>query len=222
MEIRILRSIEVLPINSVFLYPENPREMEAKQFEKLKKSIQEYGFIDPLIVNKRSHDGFVGEERKPTIMGGNMRWRAATELGLTEVPVAWIDVDRNQEKIINIALNRISGKWDVGKLEKMVYELSDKDLALNLDLTGLEDWELKLYNPGLDANPEEIWKGMPDFDKKSPFNAFKSIIIHFENQVDFDNFTKLIDQKITEKTKYIWFPQKKEEDFKSIEVKSDL
>lgn len=120
MEIKILRQIEVVPIESVSLYPENPREIEASQFEKLKKSITEYGFIDPLIVNRRNHESFVGEERKPTVVGGNMRYRAATSLGLKEVPVAWIDVDKNQEKIINIALNRISGKWDVGKLEKMI------------------------------------------------------------------------------------------------------
>ena len=58
--------------------------------------------------------------------------------------------------MLNIALNRISGKWDIGKLEKMVYELSDKDLDLDLDLTGLEDWEMRLYNPAEDIDDEEI------------------------------------------------------------------
>jgi ParB-like chromosome segregation protein Spo0J len=152
MEIKILTSIEVVPIGSIQLYPENPREIEASQFEKLKKSIVEYGFIDPLIVNRRTDAGYTEDEKKPTVIGGNMRYRAAKELGLTELPVAWIDVDKNHERIINIALNRISGKWDVGKLEKMVYELSDKDLSLDLELTGLEGWELKLYNPGEDID----------------------------------------------------------------------
>lgn len=157
MEIKILRQIEVLPIESVNLYPENPREIDASQFEKLKKSIQTYGFIDPLIVNKRTHASFI-TDRVPTIVGGNMRYRAAKELGLTELPVAWIDVDKNEERIINIALNRISGKWDIGKLEKMIYELSDKDLSLDLEVTGLEDWELKLYNPAEDIDAESVEK----------------------------------------------------------------
>jgi len=164
MKIKILREIEVVAIDSIFPYPENPREIDVTQFEKLKKSIQTHGLIDPLIVNKRNHADFVGDEKKPTIMGGNMRHRAVKELEVKEVPVAWIDVDRNEEKIINIALNRISGKWDVGKLEKMIYELSDKDLSLDLEATGLEDWELKLYNPGEDLNfPENInEKEIPD------------------------------------------------------------
>ena len=151
MKIKILEQIEVVEINVINLYPENPREIEASQFEKLKNSIQTYGFIDPLIVNKRSHESFTAEEKKPTVVGGNMRFRAAKELGLLKVPVAWVDIDKNQEKILNIALNRIAGKWDIAKLEKMVYELSEKDLKLDLDLTGLENWELKLYNPGEEA-----------------------------------------------------------------------
>jgi len=161
MEIKILREIQVVPIGDINLYPENPREIEESQFEKLKKSIQTYGFIDPLIVNKRTHESFT-KDRIPTIVGGNMRYRAAKELGLTELPIAWIDVDKNQEKIINIALNRISGKWDIGKLEKMVYELNDKDLSLDLELTGLENWELKLYNPGEDINPDISDLNLPE------------------------------------------------------------
>ena len=157
MEIKILKEIEVVSLAKISLYPENPREMDTSQFDRLKKSIVEYGFIDPLIVNKRTHESFTADEKKPTVIGGNMRYRAAKELGLTEVPVAWVDIDKNKEKILNIALNRISGKWDIGKLEKMVYELSDKDLSLDLDVTGLEDWELKLYNPGEDIGfPENI------------------------------------------------------------------
>ena len=101
MEIKILREIEVFPIGKLYLYPDNPREIESSQFEKLKKSIQTYGFIDPLIVNKREHESFVGDERVPTVIGGNMRLRAAKELGIEEVPVAWVNVDKNQEKIIS-------------------------------------------------------------------------------------------------------------------------
>jgi ParB family chromosome partitioning protein len=148
--------IKEVPINSVHLYPDNPREMEASQFEKLKKSITEFGMLDPIIINLRSDKGFTDKERLPTIVGGNMRWRACEALGFKTIPIVEIDVSRQKESMLNIALNRISGKWDIGKLEKMVYELSDKELALDLDLTGLEDWELRLYNPAEDIDDEEI------------------------------------------------------------------
>ena len=85
-----------------------------------------------------------------------MRYRACEALGFTEVPTTEIDIDKNKEAMLNIALNRISGKWDISKLEKMVYELSDKELDIDLDLTGLEDWEMRLYNPAEDIDDEEI------------------------------------------------------------------
>ncbi len=186
MEIKILREIQVVPIGDIQLYPENPREIDASQFEKLKKSIQTYGFIDPLIVNKRTHESFV-DNKVPTIMGGNMRYRAAKELGLTEIPVAWIDVDIHEEKIINIALNRISGKWDIGKLEKMIYELSDKDLSLDLDVTGLEGWELKLYNPAEDIDSESIEKIVGSDDK--PTYILKIV---FASSEEFERVSRIL------------------------------
>lgn len=140
--------IKNVPINEVYPYPDNPREIDKSQFEKLKKSLTEFGFVEPLVVNLRQDDSYKPEEKIPTLVGGNMRWRAAKELGLKEVPIVEINLNRNKEAILNIALNRITGKWDISKLEKLVYDLSSEDLKLDLDLTGLEDWELELYNPG--------------------------------------------------------------------------
>lgn len=148
--------VKNVPIDTIHLYPENPREIEEGQFEKLKKSIKEFGFVQSLVVNLRNHESFKLDEKKPTVIGGNMRLRAAKDLGMKEVPIVEIDVDKHREAILNIGLNRITGKWDISKLEKMVYELSDKDLALDLELTGLENWELQLYNPAEDLDEEEI------------------------------------------------------------------
>lgn len=150
--------VKNVPINSVHLYPENPREMDKSQFEKLKKSIKEFGLVEPLVVNLRNHGSFTEEDRKiaPVIVGGNMRWRAVKEEGFKEVPTVEVDISKPKEAMLNIALNRITGKWDIEKLEKIVYTLSDEDLKLDLELTGLEGWELKLYNPAEDLDAEEI------------------------------------------------------------------
>ena len=152
--------VKNVPIESVHLYPENPREMDETQFEKLRKSIREFGFVEPLVVNLRTHESFTEEDRKiaPVIVGGNMRWRAAKKEEHKEVPIVEVDITKHKEAILNIALNRITGKWDIEKLEKMVYILSDKELELDLELTGLEDWEQKLYNPAEDLDAEEIEK----------------------------------------------------------------
>ena len=149
--------VKEVSVNSIFPYPENPREIEDSQFEKLQKSIKEFGFVEPLVVNIREHSDFKPEEKVPTIVGGNMRFRAAKTLGMKEVPIVEVNLNKAKEAALNIGLNRIAGRWDVGKLEKLVYDLSNTDLNIDLDLTGLEDWELKLYNPGKDDNfPENI------------------------------------------------------------------
>lgn len=187
MTISVLKQVELVPIENISLYPENPREMEATQFDKLKKSITEYGFIDPLIVNRRTHESFTEEEKKPTVIGGNMRYRAAKELGIKELPVSWVDLDKAKERILNIALNRIAGKWDVGKLEKMIYELSNEDLGLDLDLTGLEDWELKLYNPAEDVDAEDIEKIVGTDEK--PTYVLKVV---FAKEEDFEKASRIL------------------------------
>jgi ParB-like chromosome segregation protein Spo0J len=154
--------IKEVPIDTIFPYPENPREIEDSQFEKLQKSIKEFGFVEPLVVNVREHSDFKPEEKVPTIVGGNMRFRAAKALGMKEVPIVEVNLDRTKEMALNIGLNRIAGRWDVGKLEKLVYDLSNTDLDIDLDLTGLEDWELKLYNPGKDDNFPENLEGIDE------------------------------------------------------------
>ena len=53
---------------------------------------------------------------------------------------------------------------------------------------------------------EDDWEGMPEFVSES--QSYKSLIVHFKTKYDFDNFKKLISQKITRSTKYIWFPDK--------------
>jgi len=72
--------VKLVPIDSVYLFEGNPREMAKEQFEKLKGSIKEFGFVEPIVVNLRNDKSFDDDERKPTIVGGNMRYRAAKEL----------------------------------------------------------------------------------------------------------------------------------------------
>jgi hypothetical protein len=57
-----------------------------------------------------------------------------------------------------------------------------------------------------ETNAEEEWKGMPEFDQQDK-NSFRHIIVHFETQSDVDEFSRLIGQNLTDKTKSIWHPQ---------------
>lgn len=111
----------------------NPRTISKEEYEGLKQSIQTFGYVDLLVVNKRNNH----------IVGGNQRSEALKELGYDEVDVVELDLDDKQEKKLNVLLNSqaISGKYDDLKLAEILEELKlDEDYeSLRLDkLTQLD------------------------------------------------------------------------------------
>ena len=69
------------------------------EYEKLKRSIQEFGYVEPVIWNKRTG----------TVVGGHQRLKVMKDLGYEEVDCVVVDLDEKKEKALNIALNKISG-----------------------------------------------------------------------------------------------------------------
>lgn len=90
-----------------------------KEYEKIKNSIEEFGFADPLVVNADM-----------TIIGGHQRLTVAMALGYTEVPCAVVDVDKVREKALNIALNKITGAWDENLLAELLEDIQSSDFDL--------------------------------------------------------------------------------------------
>ena len=91
----------------------NPRTISEHQAEALKRSLDRWGFVEPIVANKRTGH----------IVGGHQRLDGALALALPSVPVHWIDVDESSEKALNIALNKISGDWDEDLLGKLLADL---------------------------------------------------------------------------------------------------
>lgn len=118
-------------INDLISPEYNPRQITDDEMEKLKNSINEFGYVDPIIVNKHNNH----------IVGGNQRYCALKSLGYNEVDVIFInEPDLNREKALNIALNKISGEWDEVKLHPLLEELSLSEF--DIELTGFDDLEL--------------------------------------------------------------------------------
>nr|DAY50703.1 MAG TPA: adenine specific DNA methyltransferase [Caudoviricetes sp.] len=102
----------------------NPR-IELKpgmdEYEKLKQSILEFGFVDPPIFNIQTGN----------LVGGHQRVSVAKDLGLfDEIEVSVVDLPIEKEKALNVALNKISGKWDEEKLTHLLKELGDEVIQL--------------------------------------------------------------------------------------------
>lgn len=114
--------IKEIKIDSISPAAYNPRKMAPDAFERLVKNIQEFGLVDPLIVNADM-----------TLIGGHQRLRALHRLGWSEAPCVVLDLDKTRERLLNIALNRISGEFESSKLKDLLIEISDEggDLALS-------------------------------------------------------------------------------------------
>jgi hypothetical protein len=96
--------------------PYNPRKISPEEMDKLKLSLNTYGFVDPAIVQRSTG----------IIIGGHQRVEAARQLGWTEVPVVYVNIDDVKSKTLNLALNKISGDWDFPKLKDLFVELDTR------------------------------------------------------------------------------------------------
>lgn len=130
--------------------PYNPRKMSKEEYEKLKRSIERFGYIDPLVWNKRTGN----------VVGGNQRLKILKELGFTVVDVVEIDIDENAEKALNLALNKISGVWDLEKLEEVLRSLEGP----LIELAGFEPEEVEdILN---EVNLEELYTDIEEGPKE--------------------------------------------------------
>lgn len=124
-------NIEKMKLSELHPAEYNPR-VELKpgmeEYEKLKQSILEFGFVDPPIFNKRTGN----------LVGGHQRVTVAKDLGIGEIEVSIVDLPIEKEKALNIALNKISGQWDEDKLVELLEELNTDELPL----TGFNQEEL--------------------------------------------------------------------------------
>ncbi|MFB0554203.1 MAG: ParB N-terminal domain-containing protein [Phycisphaerae bacterium] len=128
MEIKKMRLSQIQIANynpRVELKPGDPA------YEKLKNSIQTFGFCEPLIFNIRTGN----------LVGGHQRLTVLKDLGYTEAEVVVVELPLEQEKAFNIALNKIQGDWDERKLALLLDELT-KAPEFNVELTGFETEEI--------------------------------------------------------------------------------
>jgi len=145
--------LKMLPVSVLKPAAYNPRKKLKpgdKEYEKIKKSIEEFGFADPLVVNADM-----------TIIGGHQRLTVAMALGYTEVPCAVVDIDKTREKALNIALNKITGAWDDSLLADLLKDIENSNF--DLGKTGFEPPEIEtLFNKVHDKDVKE-----DDFDVES-------------------------------------------------------
>ena len=122
-----------IPIGDLRPATYNPRKkLKAgdKEHEKIKNSIQEFGYVEPIIVNYDM-----------TVIGGHQRLTVLKDLGYTEVECVVLNIeDEHKVKALNIVLNKITGAWNEQLLADLLVDLQSADF--NTDLTGFEPAEI--------------------------------------------------------------------------------
>lgn len=115
----------------------NPRIMPDSEMSALKESIKTFGFVESVVVN--THSCSLCGDRKNILVGGHQRTLAVEALWANREPIKGIDTEGDeacipanlvdlhleQEKLLNLALNKIKGKWDEKKLSDIIVELKE-------------------------------------------------------------------------------------------------
>lgn len=125
------------------------------EYEKLKRSIEQFGYVEPVIWNKTT--GFV--------VGGHQRLKVLLDMGITEIECVVVEMDAEKEKALNIALNKISGEWDKDKLALLIADLQGADF--DVSLTGFEPAEIDSLFKDTQQNKVKD----DDFDVEAELNA---------------------------------------------------
>ena len=141
------KELQLVPIDKLIPYINNARTHSPEQIAKLRASLREFGFINPVIIDKDY-----------TIIAGHGRCAAAKEEGLTEVPCVLADhLTEAQKKAYIIADNRMAmdAGWDEKLLRVEIEALEAEDF--DPLLTGFDEDELsKLFDDGNDTEDDDF------------------------------------------------------------------
>jgi len=145
-----------IPIDDLRPHPQNPREHPEKAIQKLMRSIEEFGWTNPVIV--KESDG--------TILAGHARIKAAKKLGREMVPAIEVDLTGADADAYMLADNRIQAEteWDQEELADILNELTYFDM--DISLTGFDEEEIEdilaMSEPGEDGPTGDIYSDKVD------------------------------------------------------------
>lgn len=223
---RDLLRLEYVPLSQVVLWERNPKQHDVGA---IAESIRRHGFKDPLKYEPALNDGqggivegggrgialqmMHGQEsddppRGIDVLKDTGEWAVPVLFGVdagSEAAAEAYGVDHN-----NLTYAGAEGAtpwdlmrmWDEESYLALLKGLAVEDvLPVSVDGDDLD----RLLDPNIDY--EELWQGMPEFEQEDM--ALRKINVHFMTQKDMDSFAELIGQTLTEKTRAIWYPERK-------------
>jgi len=136
--------IEKIKIDKLKPATYNPRQIKKSDYNSLKQSITKFGLVDPIIVNEYFTENYY------VVIGGHQRLKICKELGYTDIACIILNLNKEQERELNIRLNKNTGEFDMDIL------------ANEFDIDNLVDWGFKHIDLGL--NIDKIFEGNTEDD----------------------------------------------------------
>ena len=157
-----LKTIPIEKINRALYNPRKDLKPGDSEYEKLRRSIEEFGSVEPLVWNRRTGN----------LVGGHQRLKVLQAMGRDSVEAVVVDLPLEREKALNIALNKISGDWDEPKLGELLQELCEIP-DLDVEITGFEGEEIENLLDGLlddDSEPgdDDVFDPEAALDESRP------------------------------------------------------
>lgn len=153
-----VEKVAISKLNPAKYNPRKDLKPGDTEYEKLKRSMAEFGYVEPIIWNKRTGN----------IVGGHQRYKILKDIKYKEAECVIVDLDDNREKALNVALNNISGEFDIPLLTDLLKDLSANDF--DVSLTGFDENEISdLFS---DADAKEGKDDDYDVNKALEESAF--------------------------------------------------
>ncbi len=126
-----IQKLSIADLNPAKYNPRKKLKPGDPEFEKLKRSIETFGYVEPIVVNVKNNH---------TVISGHQRLSVLKHLGYTEADCVLVELSEADERALNIAMNKVSGSWDENLLADLIKELQSLDY--DIALTGFEPPEI--------------------------------------------------------------------------------
>lgn len=154
----ILRKMKIDELIPSDYNPRKDLQPGDPEYERLERSIREFGYVEPIVWNRRTG----------RVVGGHQRLKILKDQGIEEIEVSVVDLDDVREKALNLALNKIEGEWDIPKLKDLLQELSETDLDMDLTGFGQEEIDHLLADLDIDDFFRDYEESAADDDEDEP------------------------------------------------------
>ena len=163
-----IREMSLEELTPAVYNPRKDLKPGDKEYENLRKSIREFGYVEPIVMN----------ERTGRVIGGHQRLKVLADLGYEKIQAVVVDIDEQKEKALNIALHKISGKWDEAKLKDLLIEIDTGEF--DIELTGFDEKEIEKLMTKFDEVEER-----PELEfTEELLEEHNYVVLYFDNKVD--------------------------------------